>query len=82
MSKKIHRMPIDTEFSYWLYKNHLEEWNKLHELSKEYETEQCNIANVVGQSEQFTPKQLYILAQKHSIQDFQKILKEAPSWKG
>ncbi len=40
------------------------------------------IDSVVGQSEQFTPKQLYILAQKHSIQDFQKILKEAPTWKG
>jgi hypothetical protein len=42
----------------------------------------CDQSTVVGQSDQFTPKQLYILAQKHSIQDFQKILKEAPSWKG
>jgi len=39
-------MPIDTEFSYWLYKNHLEKWDELWELSKEYESEQCNIAFV------------------------------------
>ena len=38
--------------------------------------------NVVGQSEQFTPKQLYILAHKYNMADFIKILKEAPTWKG
>jgi hypothetical protein len=40
------------------------------------------IANVVEQSEQFTPKQLYILAHKYNMADFIKILKEAPTWKG
>lgn len=48
-------MPIDTEFSYWLYKNHLEKWNELWELSKDYESEQCNIAYVVERSEQLPP---------------------------
>lgn len=51
------------------------------DIAIEYERLLC-LTNVVGQSEQFTPKQLYMLAQKHSIQDFQKILKEAPTWKG
>ena len=36
----------------------------------------------VEQSEQFTPKQLYILAHKYNMADFIKILKEAPTWKG
>jgi cellobiose-specific phosphotransferase system component IIC len=47
MTKKITKMPIDTEFSYWLYKNNLEDWNKLWELSKEYEAEQLTIP-IVG----------------------------------
>tara|TARA_R110000822_G_scaffold75312_2_gene181157 strand:+ start:1087 stop:1263 length:177 start_codon:yes stop_codon:yes gene_type:complete len=40
--KVIIKIPIDAEFNYWLYKNHLEEWNSLWNLSKEYrlETEQ------------------------------------------
>ena len=40
--KAIIKIPIDAEFNYWLYKNHLEEWNSLWNLSKEYrlETEQ------------------------------------------
>lgn len=50
--KQLTKMPVDTEFLYWLYKNHLEEWNRLWELSKEYQSEQCNIDDVVGRSEQ------------------------------
>lgn len=51
-------MPIDTEFSYWLYKNHLEKWDELWELSKEYESEQCNIA--------FVSKRFYIYRLRES----------------
>ena len=61
MTKKITKMPIDTEFSYWLYKNHLEDWNKLWELSKEYDTEQLTIPVVV------VPKGTLCECKKHSL---------------
>jgi len=36
----------------------------------------CSTHNVVDQSEQFTPKQLWIMAQKYNADDFIKIVKE------
>ena len=46
MKRKFHKMPIDNEFNYWLYKNHLEIWYKLWNIAREYEKEQYNIAVV------------------------------------
>ena len=36
----------------------------------------CSIPNVVGRSEQFTPKQLWKMAQKYNADDFIKMVKE------
>jgi len=60
----------------------VEIWEILVKLSgneislKEAHNQICSLSGVVGRSEQFTPKQLWKLAQKYNADDFIKIIKE------
>jgi hypothetical protein len=39
---KILRIPVDSEFEFWLYKYHLPFWEDLRDLAKEYDSEKDN----------------------------------------
>ena len=63
-----------------LYDQILESGNKkdvyLIDVMEEYHKEQLALFSVVGQSEQFTPKQLWKMAQKYNADDFIQMVKE------